>query len=64
MFGVIWDHHADPPNREPGQYGGNELPCRRSALSEYMSCHVMISCYVSIYIHVCLHCVLLFIVGK
>ena len=28
----VWsalDHHADSPNRKPGQYGGNELPWRR-----------------------------------
>ena len=26
------DCNADPPNRESGQYGGNELPGWRSAL--------------------------------
>ena len=28
------DHHVDSPNRESEQYGGNKLPCWRSALSE------------------------------
>ena len=33
MFGVK-DYHADSPNHESGQYGGNKLPCQRSALSD------------------------------
>ena len=36
------NHHADTPNQEFVQYGGNELPWpRRSALSEY-SCYMMV----------------------
>ena len=37
------DHHADSPNRLTGQYGGNELPWQRSALSEY-SCSLVDYC--------------------
>ena len=32
---TTYDHHAHSPNLESGQYGGNNLPWRRSALSEY-----------------------------
>ena len=40
----VWsnlDHHGDSPNRESGQYRGNEMPCWRSGLSE-CSCNYII----------------------
>ena len=33
---------ADSPNFKPEQYGGNELPCRRSVLSECSCLHFLI----------------------
>ena len=35
------EHHVDSPVMNSGQFGGNELPCWRSALSE---CSCIVAC--------------------